>query len=139
MTDILETVRAVVQTQQPQNLQAIAWDIVGPNFWRGYAAMSALGGLLLARNLLQTVRRRDRIDALTLSRMIWLGGLILGSFVRLNSACEPLSAAFLVTAAVFTGVLINTRWCERPGTARQKTVGIIRDALYPPPRPEIGR
>ncbi len=138
MSDVLETIRAVVQAPQPQNLQDVMWGMVGPTFWRGYAIISAIGGLLLAHNILQTVRHREQIDALTVSRMIWLGGLILGSFVRLNSACEPLSAAFLVTAGAFTGLLIATDWCSRSGTFWQKVLAVIRDAIYPPPRPAQG-
>ncbi len=138
MSDVLETIRAVVQTPQPQNLQTVLWSMVGPTFWRGFAAISAFGALLLANNILQSVRHRQTVDALTVSRMVWLGGLILGAFVRLNSACEPLSAAFLVTAGAFTALLIATDWCQREGSFGTKVVAVIRDALYPPPRASQG-
>lgn len=134
VAEALRTVASIVQVDQPQNLQTVVWEMVGPTYWRGYAFVSAFGALFLAHNILQTVRHHERVDALTFSRMIWLGGLILGAFVRFNSACEPLSGAFLVTAAAFTAILISSRWCERTGRFWPKVLGVIRDAIYRPHR-----
>lgn len=141
MADIAQTLQAVGEIVRPevqQNLQTAMWGMVGPTFWRGYAVISALGALLLARNILHTARHSSGLDALTISRLIWLGGMILGAFVRVNSACEPLSAAFLVTAGAFTSVLIATDWCSREGAFKAKVLAVIRDALYRPPRASQG-
>lgn len=108
------------------NSQDLLWSlIVGPWFWRGYAVVCAFAALMWFKMLLDTPER----DAAFLGRILMLGGFILGAFVRINSACEPLSAALLVIGGTFWGFLAVTGWRHRPGNAWHKTVGIIRDAL----------
>lgn len=110
-----------------QNAQQIMWGIVGPTFWTGYAIFCTLGGLLLFGQILRSVER----NALTVARCVWLGGFILGAFVRVNSACQPLSAALFATGGTMMTVLLVTQWCHRPGSAKTKVLAIIREALYP--------
>ena len=116
------------------NLQTLAWEMVGPWFWNGYSIFCAIGSLALLAHLLRETHR----NALTYARMIWLGGFILGVFVRFNSACQPLSAAFLVTSGTMMSVLVATDWCRREGSFRQKMLAVIRDAIYHSRHPTQG-
>lgn len=108
------------------NSQDLLWAAVGDWWWRGYAAVCAIGGLLWFRFVLSTHHR----DALTVARLLMLGGFILGSFVRLNSACQPLSGALLATGGAFSAVLISVNWCGRRGTARDRIKAIIRETIW---------
>lgn len=110
------------------NSQDLLWSMVGTFWWRGYAVICACGGLLWFRFIAQSHAR----DALTIARLLMLGGFILGSFVRINSGCQPFSAAFLASGAAFSAVLISTNWCGRPGRPRDKIKAIIRDAIWRP-------
>jgi hypothetical protein len=108
------------------NSQDLLWAIAGTWFWRGYALVCAAGGLLWFRFILTTRAR----DALTVARLIMLGGFILGAFVRVNSACEPLSGALLATGAAFSAVLISCNWCGRHGSAWDKIMQMVRESGY---------
>ncbi len=124
MSDVLEAVRSVVQTPYPQNSQTLMWEMVTPWFWRGYATICALGGFILFANLLRSVER----NALTVARLIWLGGFMLGAMVRLN-ACEPWSAALFATSGAMMSVLVHTGWCSRSGTTGDKLRAILAEAM----------
>lgn len=108
------------------NSQDLLWSIVGTWWWRGYALVCIGGGILWFRHIATTHAR----DALTVARLIMLGGFILGAFVRINSACEPLSGALLATGGAFSAVLISTNWCSRRGTAMDKIKALIREAIW---------
>lgn len=108
------------------NSQDMLWSIVDPTWWAGYAIVCAMGALLWFRFILST---HDR-DALTVARLIMLGGFIMGAFVMVNSACQPLSAALLATGGAMSAVLISTGWCTRRGRARDKLKAMIREAFW---------
>lgn len=108
------------------NSQDLLWSIVGSWYWTGYAIVCAIGGVLWFRFILGTHAR----DALTVARLFMLGGFILGAFVRMNSACEPLSGALLATGGAFSAVLISVNWCGRRGRPRDKVLAIIREAIW---------
>lgn len=125
MSDTLEVIRSVVQTAQPQNSQTLMWDMVTPWFWRGYALVCMIGGFTLFACLLRSVER----NALTVARLIWLGGFMLGAMVRLNSACEPWSAALFATSGSLMALLVQTNWCARRGSAPDKARAILAEAM----------
>lgn len=108
------------------NTQQLVWDMVGPTFWLGYSIVCGIAAVLWFRFILRTRQR----DALTTARLIMLGGFILGAFVRLNSACEPLSAALLATGGAFSALLISTNWCGRRGSAWDKVLQMVREFGY---------
>lgn len=118
------------------NSQDMLWSFVGPWFWRGYATVCAFGGLLWFKFILSSHAR----DALTVARLTMLGGFILGAFVRMNSACEPLSGALLATGAAMSALLISSNWCGRRGTAREKLKALLHETVgwkcreYGPPQ-----
>jgi len=110
-----------------QNAQQLLWMAVGDWWWTGYGWVCAVGAVLLFRQLLGSAHR----DALTYARLVWLLGYVAGAFVKVNSACQPLSAALFATSGVMMTVLLHVRWCERPGTPADRIKAIIREALYP--------
>ena len=93
-------------------------------WWTGYGVMCLLGAGALFVSLL----RECEPNALSVSRLIMLSGLIIGMFVRFNSACQPLSGALLATGSTFAAFLIATDWCHRRGTFWQK-VGQVWDLV----------
>ena len=110
-----------------ENAQELMWSVVGDWWWTGYAVVCAIGGILLFVQILHSVER----NALTIARLLWLGGFIVGAFVRFNSGCQPLSAALFATSGVAMTILLATRWCWRRGSRRDKIRAILREALYP--------
>lgn len=108
------------------NSQDILWNMVGPTWWSGYAVVCGLAAVLWFRFIARSHSR----DALTVARLIMLGGFILGAFVRVNSACEPLSAALLATGGAFSALLLTTQWCARPGTSMDKIKALTREAIW---------
>lgn len=125
MSDTLEAIRAVVQTAQPQNSQTLMWEVVTPWFWRGYSLICSIGGFVLFAHLLKSTER----NALTVARLLWLGGFMLGAMVRLNSACQPWSAALFATSGTMMSVLVHTSWCARGGTTADKLRAILAEAM----------
>lgn len=109
------------------NSQELLWSIVGNTFWTGYAIISGMAAVLWFRFIALSPGR----DALTIARLLIMGGCVLGIFIRFNSAFEALSPALMTTGVAFTGVLANSRWCERRGTFGQKVKAIIRDTIWP--------
>lgn len=113
---------SIFQTVHPQSLQDIGWEWVNMSgFWTGYAVICGVGALFLFTHLLHQFDR----NLLTVARMFWLSGLIVGAFVPFNSACQPLSAALMSTAGSMIAVLMTTNWCYRIGTPGQKIRAIL--------------
>lgn len=112
------------------NAQEAIWHFVGPTFWIGYSIVCAIGAILLFRQVLRSVER----NALTVARMVWLGGFIVGAFIPFNSGCQPLSAALFATSGAMMTVLLTVRWCDRPGTPAQKLKAIFAELLFSPRR-----
>jgi hypothetical protein len=108
------------------NSQDLLWSITGDWYWRGYALICAVAALCWFKMLLDSSVR----DAAFYARILMLSGFILGAFVRVNSACQPLSGALLATGGAFWGLLAVTRWRHRPGRARDKALAIVRECAW---------
>ncbi len=117
----------------PESLQNLLWSMLGNSiWWTGYAVVCAIGAAALFVSLL---REFDR-NALSIGRLLMLSGMIVGVFVRFNSACQPLSAALLASGSAFVSLLIVTDWCHRRGTARQRLGQVWHDLRH---KPETGK
>jgi hypothetical protein len=116
-----------------ENSQDVLWGMAGPRWWTGYAVVCGLAAVLWFRFIMVS---HDR-DALTVARLIMLGGFILGAFVRVNSACQFLSSALLATGGAMSAVLISVNWCGRRGRFWDKVLAILREAIWGVPRPYV--
>ena len=119
-------------TADSPNLQDILWSAAGPTFWHGLSIVATANAIFLFHTLHKSAQR----NALTIARLMWLGGCILAIFIPWNSAFQIWSLAAIITAGAFMSLLIETRWCQRPGNALDKVRAIVGEVMGWHKKPE---
>ncbi len=107
------------------NLQQLLWSVAGPVFWHGLSMVATLNAIFLFHTLHKSTER----NALTFGRLLWLGGCVMAMFIPWNSAFQIWSLAAIVTAGAYMSILIETRWCARPGTPLDKAKAIVGEIM----------
>lgn len=130
-----------LQGDPAHDLQDALWTIATPTYWLIASIVSGIGAFALFVCLMREVDRRRHagmrgIDSMMIGRLGWMGALILGSAVRLNSGMLIAAFALFVVSGSFMAVLLATDWCHRRGSFAYKIGQILGEVAAYIRRPE---
>lgn len=112
--------------------QAFFWRPITQDYWTIAAVVSALGAVFLFKSMVRDAAGRKQsgkptIDAVMIARLGLLGGLIMTSFIPMNSGLQAWAVGSFAFAGFWFGLLLETRWCSRYGSPRERLVEIGKE------------
>lgn len=138
-----------LQGDPTHDLQDALWTVATPTYWLIASIISGIGAFALFVCLMREVdRRREQnkklpphmrksaFDSMMIGRLGWMGALILGAGVRLNSGMLIAAFALFVASGSFMAVLLATNWCHRQGSFAYKVGQILGEIAGYIRRPE---